>query len=42
MKDVDYATTAALEETLTCRDRSAAFANMRTALPSIGDFKEAK
>jgi hypothetical protein len=42
MKDVMYATTAALEETLTCRDRSAQFANMRSALPTIGDFKEAK
>jgi dienelactone hydrolase len=41
MKDVDYATTAALEETLMCQDRKAAFANLKTALTTIGDFKEA-
>ena len=42
VKDVAYASTAAFEETLTCQDRSAAFANIQTAQPSIGDFKEAK
>ncbi|HEX7668972.1 MAG TPA: hypothetical protein VF395_05295 [Polyangiaceae bacterium] len=42
VKDVNYATTAALEETLMCKDRSAAFANLKTALPTVGDFQEAK
>jgi hypothetical protein len=42
LKDVDYATTAALEETLMCQDRTAQFANLKTALPTVGDFKEAK
>jgi hypothetical protein len=42
VKDVEYAGTLALEETLTCRDRAAAITNMKTAVPTIGDFKEAK
>jgi hypothetical protein len=41
VNDMNYATTAAFEETLQCRDRTAAFANLKTALPSVGDFKEA-
>ena len=36
---VNYASTAALEETLHCADRTAQFANMRTAVPVIGDFQ---
>jgi predicted dienelactone hydrolase len=36
-----YATTAALEETLHCRDRSQAFASMRTKYPEVGEFLEA-
>jgi hypothetical protein len=39
LKAVNYATTAALEETLQCKDRSAAFTNMQTAVPKIGDFR---
>jgi hypothetical protein len=39
---VTYASTAALEETLLCKDRTAAFANMRTAVPEIGEFLEQK
>jgi hypothetical protein len=42
LKDVDYASTAALEETLMCQDRTAQFANIKTAVPTVGDFKEAK
>jgi hypothetical protein len=42
LKDVSYASTAALEETLQCRDRSKQFASLRTALPTVGDFQEAK
>ncbi|HVU02839.1 MAG TPA: hypothetical protein VHE30_13860 [Polyangiaceae bacterium] len=40
--DVNYASTAALEETLLCEDRSAAFQNLRTALPTVGEFDEEK
>ena len=39
---VGYATTAALEEALMCKDRSAQFASLRANVPSIGDFQEAK
>jgi dienelactone hydrolase len=39
VKAVNYASTAALEETLQCRDRGAAFDNMRTAVPLVGDFQ---
>jgi hypothetical protein len=42
IKAVDYATTAALEEALMCKDRSAQFANLRANVPSVGDFQEAK
>jgi len=42
VKDVNYASTAALEETLLCEDRSAAFKNIKTALPTIGEFQEAE
>jgi acetyl esterase/lipase len=42
VKDVNYASTAALEEALLCEDRSAAFKNIQTANPTIGDFEEAK
>ena len=33
---VNYATTAALEETLHCRDRDAAFAEMQALYPDVG------
>jgi acetyl esterase/lipase len=39
---VSYASTAALEETLLCKDRSAVFANIKTTIPAIGDFEEQK
>jgi dienelactone hydrolase len=39
---VNYASTAALEEALMCKDRSAQFANMKTNIPNITDFHEAK
>lgn len=39
---VEYASTAALEETLLCKDRTAIFANIKTALPTIGEFIEQK
>jgi hypothetical protein len=42
IKAVDYATTAALEEALMCKDRNAQFASLRTNVPSVGDFHEAK
>jgi hypothetical protein len=42
VNDVSYASTAVLEETLLCENRDAAFANLKTALPSVGDFQEAK
>jgi hypothetical protein len=42
VKDTNYATTAALEETLMCQDRTAQFASLKTNLPTVGDFKEAK
>jgi hypothetical protein len=38
---VNYASTAALEETLMCKDRKAAFDGMQTAVKEIGDFKHA-
>ena len=37
---VNYATTAALEETLYCRDRSTQFASLKAKLPQVGDFRE--
>jgi hypothetical protein len=37
---VNYATTAALEETLHCRDRDAAFAQLRSLFPEIGALEE--
>jgi hypothetical protein len=41
VKDVAYASTAAFEEVLTCRpERAATITNMKTAQPTIGDFKE--
>ncbi|HMI89149.1 MAG TPA: hypothetical protein VK550_33955 [Polyangiaceae bacterium] len=39
---VNYASTAALEEALMCKDRSAQFASLKTNVPSVGDFQEAK
>jgi predicted dienelactone hydrolase len=36
---VSYATTAALEETLHCQDRTAAFANLKTQWPEVGDYQ---
>jgi predicted esterase len=41
LKAVDYASTAALEETLHCQDRSAQFANLKANLPMVGDFQHA-
>ena len=37
---VNYATAAALEETLLCQDRSKQFASMKTNVPLIGEFLE--
>jgi hypothetical protein len=37
---VNYATAAALEETLLCQDRSAQFASLQKNLPQVGDFHE--
>jgi dienelactone hydrolase len=37
---VNYATTAALEETLHCKDLSKQFANLKSALPQVGEFRE--
>lgn len=42
VKDVTYASAAALEETLMCRDRTAQFASLRQNLPTVGDFQEQK
>ena len=42
IKAVDYATTAALEEALMCKDRSAQFASLRANVPSVGEFREVK
>jgi hypothetical protein len=36
---VNYATTAALEETLHCVDRSAAFAMLQTKFSQVSDFQ---
>jgi dienelactone hydrolase len=38
---VNYASTAALEETLHCKDRSAAFASLRANVPQVGEFLHA-
>jgi hypothetical protein len=37
---VNYVTTAALEETLQCRDRTKQFASLKANLPQVGDFRE--
>lgn len=37
---VNYATAAALEETLLCQDRSKQFAALKTNLPQVGEFLE--
>jgi dienelactone hydrolase len=37
---VNTATTAVLEETLLCKDRSAAISGLKTRFPDIGDFHE--
>jgi len=39
---VQCASTAALEEALMCKDRSAHFANIKTRIPSIRDFQESQ
>jgi hypothetical protein len=39
---VIYPTTAALEETLLCKDRTQAFADIKKNVPDIGDFQETK
>ncbi len=39
VKAVNYASTAALEETLHCQNRSSQFTNLKTALPVVGDFQ---
>jgi dienelactone hydrolase len=41
LEAVNYATSAALEETLHCKDRSAQFSSLKTNLPQVGDFREA-
>jgi hypothetical protein len=38
---VNYATTAALEETLHCTDRSSQFAQLKSLMPDVGEFLEA-
>jgi predicted dienelactone hydrolase len=38
---VDYVTTAALEETLQCRDRSAQFRDLQKNVPELGDYQHA-
>lgn len=38
---VNYVSTAALEETLHCKDRSAQFDGLRATVPSVGDFRHA-
>jgi dienelactone hydrolase len=38
---VSYASTAALEETLLCKDRSAQFASLQANVPAITDFQHA-
>jgi hypothetical protein len=40
--DVAYASTAAFEEVLMCRDHTAEFASLQANLPNVGDFHEAK
>jgi pimeloyl-ACP methyl ester carboxylesterase len=42
VKDVTYASTAALEETLMCKDRSAQFSSLKTNNPTVGEFQEMK
>jgi hypothetical protein len=42
VRAIAYASTAALEETLMCKDRNAAFATLRARVPAIGDFRETK
>jgi dienelactone hydrolase len=37
---VNYASTAALEETLHCKDRSAQFASLQAQLPQVGEFHQ--
>ena len=39
--DTNYASTAAFEEVLMCTDRSAAFANLKQNVPTIGDYQQA-
>jgi pimeloyl-ACP methyl ester carboxylesterase len=36
----NYATTAVLEETLHCKDRTQAFKDMKSKVPTIGDFRD--
>jgi hypothetical protein len=38
---LNYVTTAALEETLQCRDRSAQFRDLQKNVPELGDYKHA-
>jgi dienelactone hydrolase len=40
--DTNYASTAAFEEVLMCADRSAAFANLKQNLPTVGDYQQAQ
>jgi hypothetical protein len=42
IRAVSYVSTAAFEETLLCKDRTAIFANVRAAVPQIGEFLEAR
>jgi hypothetical protein len=36
---VNYASTALLEQTLNCQDRSAAWSNLKTEFPQVSDFQ---
>ena len=36
---VNYTSTAVLEQTLNCVDRSAAFNNLKTEYPQVSDFE---
>jgi hypothetical protein len=40
--DTNYASTAAFEEVLMCTDRSAAFANLKQNLSTVGDYQQAQ
>jgi predicted dienelactone hydrolase len=41
IKIINYVTTAALEETLHCQDRTAVWSGLKTMFPAIGDYQHA-